>query len=118
MAADTYDLTIDQGADWFWTIRWLVGKTQRTATPKDVTGYTVKLVIADDYNASVPLLQLLEGDGATIVPADGTFAFHATAAQTQGLPTGRKLKYEVRATSDDDVVKRLAYGVITVNPGV
>ena len=118
MAADTYDLTIDQGADWFWSVRWLVGKTQRTATPKDVTGCTVKLVIAEDYNASVPLLQLMVGSGATIVPEDGTFGFHATAVQTQALPTGRKLKYEVRATSAENVVKRLAYGVVTVNPGV
>ena len=48
MAADTYDLTIDQGADWFWSIRWLVGKTKRASTPKDVSGYTVRLANAGD----------------------------------------------------------------------
>ncbi len=118
MAADTYDLTIDQGADWFWSIRWLVGKSRRAADPKDVTGYTVKLVIATDYNSATPLLQLMVGSGAELVPADGTFNFHATAAQTQSLPTGKKLKYEVRATSPDNIVKRLAYGIVTVNPRV
>ena len=118
MAADTYDVTIDQGADWFWSIRWLVGSTKRTAEPKNVAGYTAKLVIADDYNASVPLLQLLVGNGAVVVPANGTFEFHATAAQTDTLPVGRKLKYEVRATSPQNVVKRLAYGLVTVNPKV
>lgn len=118
MAADTYDLTIDQGADWFWSIRWLVGKNRRSATPKDVNGYTVKLVIATEYNSATPLLQLTDGNGATLIPDDGTFAFHATAAQTQNLPTGRKLRYEVRATSPDSVVKRLSYGIVTVNPRV
>ena len=114
MAADSYDVTIDQGADWFWTVRWLVGKKPRTATPKDVTGYIGILVIAADYNAVTPLLTL----NATVVPADGSFAFHATANQTDALPAGRKLVYEVRATSPDSVVKRLAYGRVRITPSV
>lgn len=114
MAADSYDVTIDQGADWFWTVRWLVGKNQRSAVPKDVTGYTGILVIATDYNAVTPLLSL----DATLVVDSAAFGFHATAVQTDALPAGQKLVYEVRAVSPDSVVKRLAYGRVRVNPSV
>ena len=115
MAADSYDVTIDQGADWLWTVRWLVGKNRRSATPKDVTGYHAVLVIA----RATPLLMLTDSNGGvTIVPDEGAFGFRATAVQTDSLPVGKRLKYEVRVTSPDTIVKRLAYGYVTVKPSV
>lgn len=119
MAADSYDITIDQGADWLWTVRWLVGSIQRSATPKDITGYTAELVIAADYDADTAMLSLTtENDGAELIPAYGAFTFHATPDQTDALPTGSKLKYEVNVTSTDAVVKRLVRGLVSVSPRV
>lgn len=118
MAADSYDITIDQGADWYWTVRWKLGNSERTAKPKNVTGYTVRLVIADDYNATVYRLQLTTANGgAVVVGTDGSFQFHATASQTNALQP-RKYKYEVLATSPTNVVTKLARGICTVRPGV
>ena len=119
MAADSYDITIDQSADWHWTVRWLVGRNQKSAVPKDVTGYTAELVIAEDYNDASPLLTLnTSNSGATITPDAGAFMFHATHAQTSGLPVGRKVKYEINVTSPSNVVKRLVRGLVTVDPSV
>ena len=108
MAADSYDITIDQRADWFWTIRWLVGFNR---VPKDVTGYTGTLAIADGYNYAEPVLTL----EADVIPGDGTFAFHATAAQTSTLPVGRRLRYEVVVT-DTVTARKLSRGAVTVAP--
>lgn len=58
MASDTYDLTIDQGADWAWTIRWKVGSTQRSAAPKDITGYFARMQIRRTYSSENPMLSL------------------------------------------------------------
>ena len=118
MAADSYDITIDQGADWFWTVRWLVGKSRKTAVPKDITGHSTELVIADDYNAADYVLTLsTDNGGAAILVDKGAFQFHATAAETTDLPIG-KLLYEIRATSPDNVVRRMVCGVLTVKPKV
>lgn len=119
MAADSYDLTIDQGADWLWSIRWKVGRTKKAAVPKDVTGYEAVLVVAATYNASEYLLELsTDNGGATVSGEQGLFTFQATSEQTEELPTGKKLKYEVRTTSTNQTIKVLARGVVNVNARV
>lgn len=116
MAADSYDLAIDSGADWFWSIRWRVGKSEKTSTPKDVTGYTAVLVVFRDYG-DPPLLQLTTSNGGVdVIGTEGTFTFHANATQTTALPVGRKLRYEVKVTSPQQVVRKLARGYMTVAP--
>ena len=39
MVSDAFDITIEQNADWFWTVTWKTGLNQRTAVAKDITGY-------------------------------------------------------------------------------
>lgn len=141
MATDSYDITIDAGADWFWTVRWLIGVNRRSAAPVDITGYSVALVAAPGY-ARVPrdgvdydvdldydgeyvydgvthtMVLSTENGGASIIGPAGVVNFHATAEATTVLPVGRRLKYEVLATSPDAVVSKLVRGLITVNPGV
>lgn len=118
MAADTYDITIDQGADWNWTIRWKTGGSKKTATPVNVTGYSAVLRIADDYNATTYRLQLTTSNGGcVVVGTDGAFQFHATSTQTNGIPP-KKYKYEVLITSPSNAVRKLARGICTVTPRV
>lgn len=116
MAADSYDITIDQGADWFWTIRWMVGKTRKSAVAKNVAGYSAQLKVFPDWDKPLLLTLSTAAGGATVDGPKGIFAFHATAAQTAGLPAGKKLKYEVKVTSPENVVTKLAKGIMTVTP--
>lgn len=117
MAADTYDLTIDQGADWFWTIRWKVGPNQRSAVAKNTTGYSARMQVRRKHTDTAVVLNLTSASGGIIVGADGTFQVRATAVQTSAMPPGKSV-YDFEAVAPDGVVTKLARGQINVVPEV
>lgn len=120
MASDTYDLTIDQGADWFWTVRWKVGSSQRTATPKDVNGYTARMQIRKTYRApNPPMLSITSdpNDGITIDGDAGTFTVRITSTQTADLDPGKSV-YDFEVIDPEGVVTKIARGTVTVIPEV
>lgn len=113
MAADTYDLTIDQGADWFWTVTWKVGSTARSATPKDTSGFTARMQAREKYDSATTVLNLTSANGGIDVSSNGIFSIHATAEQTAAIPAG-KYVYDIEAVSDAGIVTKLARGRIRV----
>lgn len=117
MAADTYDLTIDQGADWFWTIRWKVGSNARTSVAKNTSGYTARMQVRRKHTDTATVLNLTTANGGIVVGSDGSFQLRATATQTAAMPPGKSV-YDVEAIAPDGVVTKLARGQIVVVPEV
>lgn len=113
MAADTYDLTIDQGADWFWTITWKVGSTAKSSTQKNTTGFTARMQARVKYDSPTTVLNLTSANGGVVVSSNGIFSLHATAAQTAAIAPG-KYVYDVEAVAPNGVVTKLARGTIRV----
>jgi len=112
MAADTYDLTIDQGADWFWTVTWKVGSTARSSVAKDTTGYTARMHIRARYGSSTIALNLSSSNGIDF-STTGIISIHATATQTAAVEPG-KYVYDLEAVAPDGVVTKLARGTVRV----
>lgn len=113
MAADTYDLTIDQGADWFWTVTWKVGSTARSSTFKDTTGFTARMQVRAKYDSPTTVLNLSSANGGIAVSSAGIFSVHATAAQTAAVTPG-KYVYDIEAVAPNGTVTKLARGTVRV----
>jgi hypothetical protein len=116
-AADTYELTIDQARDWQWTIWWKVGRTPRTAVPKEgLADYDIFLAFKEEYEDTVPLVLLSVGDGIDI-GLDGSIQFWMTNDVCETLPA-KRLKFEVVAISPDNYKTALAKGTAIIVPKV
>jgi hypothetical protein len=120
MASDTYDLTIDQGADWFWTIRWRVGSTQKNAVPKDVTGYSARMQFRRAYTTpDPPMISLTSAPngGITVDGPIGSFSVRLTSDQTSALEPGKSV-YDFEVVGLDGIVTKISRGTVTVIPEV
>lgn len=118
MTAGTYDLSVDQGADWFWTITWKVGSTARSSTPKNTTGFTARMQVRAKYDSPTAVVSLNSvGSQGLTVSSNGIFSLHLTAAQTSNIPSGKYI-YDVEAISPTGVVTKLARGAFRVIPEV
>lgn len=116
-AADNYELTIDQARDWEWSIRWKVGKTERTAVPKPgIVDYDFFLGFKENFDDPTTLL-LLSSSGGSGVTADGWIRFQMTHTQAETLPA-KRLKYEVVAISPENKKYAIAKGTAIVVPKV
>ena len=113
MAADTYDLTIDQGADWFWTVTWKVGSTAKSSMPKNTTGFTARMQVRAKYDSPTAVLNLTSANGGIIVSSNGIFSVHATAVQTAAIAPG-KYVYDIEVVAPSGVVTKLARGTVRV----
>ena len=111
--AVTYNTTIDQGADWYITFVY----ENPNGTPVNVTNYTAALQIRTSPLAKTAVLTLTNTSGITITGNTGTFACHATAAQTTDITNGR-YAYDLEITSPASIVTRLVQGTIEVTPQV
>lgn len=119
MASDNYDLTIDQGADWFWTIRWKVGSTQKTAVAKDVTGYSARMQIRRTHSSATAMLSLTSqpNGGIVVGGVNGTFSVRITPTQASALQPGKNV-YDFEVIDTAGTITKLARGTITVIPEV
>lgn len=117
MAADTYDLTIDQGADWQWTIRWKVGSNERRATPKDTDGYTARMQVRQKYDSATAVITLTTENGRIEFGSDGSFQLNIPSSVTKDLPPG-KFVYDFEAVSPEGFVTKLVRGTFRVVPEV
>ena len=117
MAADTYDLTIDQGADWTWTIRWKVGANERRAELKDTTGYTARMQVRQKYDSLNPVISLTTENGLIELGSDGSFQLNIPSSVTEDLPPG-KFVYDFEAVSPEGFVTKLVRGTFRVVPEV
>lgn len=107
--AQSYNYTIDQGADWFLSVQY----KDSAGTPIDLAGYTAAMQFRP-VSSNTTALNLTSSSGITITPATGTLAIRITAAQSAVLEANQ-FDYELEITSGSGVVTRLIQGLVAVD---
>lgn len=104
------ELTLDQGT----TFETSIDLTNDDGTAINVTNYTFQSQIRKSYYSSNPTANIT----VTIVDApNGNVKLSMTAANTANVPAGRYL-YDLKMTSNSNVITRILEGIITVTPQV
>lgn len=119
MTAKNYPITVEVGADFSQTFRWLQADG---VTPKDLTSFTARLQVRLKHNSADPaLLSVTNGSGITLGGVLGTIVVAFTAAQTVLLPQAENgvtnAVYDLELVSAG-VVTRLVSGVCTIKSEV
>lgn len=113
MPAGTYNIVADQGSTLSRVITW----KNSAGTPINLTGYTARLQVRDNYSAASSLLTLTtENGGIALGGALGTITLNATATQTAAL-TADQYVYDLELVTGATVT-RLVQGSFTVTPEV
>jgi len=113
MPAGLYNITAEQGATFTRTITW----NTSAGTPVNLTGYTARMQVRADYDASTALLDLTtENGGITLGGALGTIVLTATATATAALSSGSYV-YDLELVLGSTVT-RLVQGSFVVNAEV
>lgn len=107
--AQSYNYTIDQGADWFLSVQY----KDSAGAPIDLAGYTAAMQFRP-VSSNTTALNLTSSSGITITPATGTLAIRITAAQSAALEA-TQFDYELEITSGSGVVTRLIQGLVAVD---
>ena len=107
--AQSYNYTIDQGADWFLSVQY----KDSAGTPIDLAGYTAAMQFRP-VSSNTTALNLTSSSGITITEATGTLAIRITAAQSAVLEA-TQFDYELEITSGSGVVTRLIQGLVAVD---
>jgi selenophosphate synthetase-related protein len=82
MAAGVYDITIEQGATFTMSLTW----KDSTGSPVNLTGYTARMQVRENYEAESTLVSLTSSGGdITLGGALGTIAVTIAASATQLL---------------------------------
>jgi len=109
MTAGIYNATVDQGSVWSVVFVYL----NPDDVPIDLTGYTARMQLRQDYNSETADLTLsTAGGGISIVGSTGTITVIATDEQTELLESGFYL-YDLELSSGG-VVSRLVQGQLTI----
>lgn len=111
--ANLYNVTIDQGSDWYLTVTY----KNPNGTPINLTGYTAALQLRSLPESPSAVLSLSTGSGITITGATGVVDIHATATQTRAIDEGTYY-YDLEITSPATIVTRLIQGQAVVSPEV
>lgn len=111
--ANLYNVTIDQGSDWYLTVTY----KNPNGTPINLTGYTAALQLRSLPESPTAVLSLSTGSGITITGATGVVDIHATATQTRAIDEGTYY-YDLEITSPATIVTRLVQGQAVVTPEV
>ena len=112
----SYNLVIDQGADWFFTVTY----ENPNGTPINITGYTAALQVRSLPSTPTAVLSLSTGAGITITGATGVIEIHATAEQTRIIDEGTYV-YDLEITSPatpDAIRTRIVQGQAIVSAEV
>lgn len=112
------DLNLDcfQGANFDYSLTWTT--TSGTVTsPVDLTNYTARMQVRDEYTASTAVLSLTSGSGITLGGTAGTILLEASATATAALVSGQYV-YDLELVSAAGYVTRLVEGLFIVDPEV
>lgn len=113
MAAITYDLFIEQGAEFNQRFIWKDG----TGAPVNLSGYTARMQIRPALSSDTVLLSLTtENNRITLGGSAGTIDLTIGATATAALTRGGVYDLELVQTADD--VVRFAQGAVTVSKEV
>jgi hypothetical protein len=114
--AGLYNVTIDQGADWFLNVTY----ENPNGTAVNLTGYTAALQLRSLPNSPSAVLTLTTANaGIAITGATGLVSIRATATQTGLIDEGDYVyDLEITAPAPGSVVTRLIQGQATVSAQV
>ena len=115
MAAGRFDLIIEQGVDFAYTVRWSDGQSAESpGLPVNLSGSTVRAQIRYTYGAPYP--PALELDADISDAANGEITLRATALETATLTKDGVWDLEIYDPSNK--VTRLLSGRVQVSPEV
>lgn len=109
--ADSYDITIEQGATFSLPITW----RDSAGALINLSGYTARLKVKD--GGGVTVISLTEADGIALGGALGTITLSRSAALTTAYTFTRGV-YDLELVSGAGVVTRLLKGQVIVTPEV
>lgn len=113
MPAGTYNIVCDQGATLSRVLTW----KNSNDTPVNLTTYTARMQVRENYDASSSVLSLTtENGGITLGGALGTITIVASATATAAL-TPDSYVYDLELVTGSTVT-RLVQGSFTVTPEV
>ena len=113
MPAGIYNIVAEQGATLTRTITW----NNSLGQPINLTNYTARMQVRNDYDSSTALLTLTtENGGITLGGVLGTVILTVSASSMALVASGSYV-YDLELVSND-VVTRLVQGSFTVNAEV
>jgi hypothetical protein len=114
--AGLYNVTIDQGADWFLDVTY----ENPNGTPVNLQSYTAALQLRSlPSSANAALTLTTANGGITITGNTGLVSIRATAIQTGAIDEGDYVyDLEITAPAPGSVVTRLIQGQATVSAQV
>lgn len=117
MAAGKLDLLIEQGATF--KHRLLVKQGSGTSAPAaDLTGYTARMQIRTEVEATTALISLTTENGRiTITPEDGQLDLYISAEDTEALDFETGV-HDVEIVSAGGEVTRIVQGKVKLSPEV
>ena len=105
-----YDITIYQGTTFSTILAW----KDETNTLVDLTGYTARLQMRENYNSSTPFLNLTTENGGIVLGGVlGTITLLASAASTAALEALEGV-YDLEMINGSTVI-RLLQGSVSVS---
>lgn len=110
MAAGLYDITIEQGATFTLSLTW----KDSTGAPVNITGYTARMQVRENYESESTLVSLTSSGGDIVLGgALGTIAITIAASVTQLLQLDEAV-YDLELVNGATVT-RLIQGKATVS---
>ena len=114
MASNRFNLSIEQGATLSLVATW----KDSNGTPVNLTGYTARMQVRDNYDAANTKLSLTtENSGIALGGTAGTITITAAATATAALAAPYTGVYDLELVTGGTVT-RLLQGVATVSPEV
>lgn len=113
MPAATFDLDIEQGANFSKVITW----KDSAGVAQDLTGYTARMQIRKSKSATTTLADMTTANGGvTLGGVLGTITLALTAAQTAAMTSGGV--YDLELINGAGFVTRLLEGAVTFSKEV
>lgn len=111
MAAGIYNFICEQGA----TFTRVINATDGAGDPIDLTGYTARMQVRRDIDATAILIELTTENGRiTLGGESGTITLSIDAEDTSAIP--RPGIYDLELESDTGTVIRLLKGIFDLDP--
>jgi Na+/serine symporter len=85
--------------------------------PVNLTGYSSRLQVREDYYSTDLVVSLVSGSGITMGGSAGTIDILISASVTSEFPTGTHV-YDLEIVSPSNIVDRLIEGTFNVTPEV
>lgn len=115
MVSGKYSMKCEQGATLLVDIQWT---EDDGTTPIDLTGYSVRMMVREDYADALPVLDVGGGGWITVLTAaEGRIRVLVPATETAGLTAGNYV-YDIEIEDVGGVVTRLLEGPFVVSPEV